>query len=238
MKIQSLFFSLLLCLSACTTPQLLVSNDLKSNTTVMAAKGRQGWQFNQVIRYGDYTTSKVKRGWTRSSDIKFVVRFQKAQNKLSFTQMTPDNQQAEVLAVGKFQNNELELLNGFMSISLKYENTFAGTILPNDKTFAVWDFIIHNPDASMPRDIDLGLARNDAGDEILIRGVKKLEGQGKWAQFDNLGFEFIHNGQSIGAVSTLNNGQVWMKNDVSPQLKLAVSSISTSLLVRHSLQNN
>lgn len=238
MKIQSLLFSLFLCLSSCTTPQLLVSNDLKTNAIVMDAKGRQGWQFNQVIHYGDYTTSKVKRGWTRSSDIKFVVRFQKAQNKLSFTQMTPDSQQAEVLAVGKFQNNELELLNGFMSISLKYENTFAGTILPNDKNIAVWDFIIHNPDASMPKDIDLGLARNDAGDEILIRGVKKLEGQGKWAQFDNLGFEFIHNGQAIGAVSTMNNGQVWMKNDISPQLKLVISSISTSLLLRHSLQNS
>ncbi len=238
MKIQSLLFSFILCLSACTTPQLLLSNDLKTNTNVMTAKGRQGWQFNQVIRYGDYISSKVKRGWTRSSDIKFVLRFQKAENRLSFMQMTPDNKRAEVLAVGKFKNTEYELLKGFMSISLKYENTFVGTILPNDKDIAAWDFIIYNPDASMPQDIDLGLARDEQGDVIYIRGVKKLEGQGKWAQIDNYGFEFIHNGQSVGAVSILNNGQVCMKNDISPQLKLVISSISTSLLLRHSLQNN
>lgn len=46
--------------------------------------------------------------------------------------MTPYGKQAEILAVSKFQNFELELLNGFLGVPYKYENTFAGSIIPSD----------------------------------------------------------------------------------------------------------
>ena len=55
---------------------------------------------------------------------------------------------------------------------------------------------------------------------------------------DNFGFEFLHNGHSIGAVSVMNSGKVWIRNDIPSELKLVVSSISTSLLVRHSMQES
>lgn len=46
--------------------------------------------------------------------------------------MTPYGKQAEILAVSKFKNYELELLNGFLSVPYEYENTFAGSIIPSD----------------------------------------------------------------------------------------------------------
>ena len=225
-------------LTSCKTPAIVVSDELKSNAAPMDVKGRQGFQFNQVITYGDFSTSKIKRGWTNSADIRFITHFSRAEEKLNFTQNAPDNRHAEVFAVGKFKSNEIELLNGFMSYSLAYDNSFAGTIIPADKETSSWEFIIHNPEASLPRDADCGAARDNHGNEILITGVKKLENQNSWFQMDNFGFEFLHNGHSIGAVSVMNSGKVWIRNDIPSELKLVVSSISTSLLVRHSMQES
>ena len=228
-------FTLLILLVGCKSPNLLVSSELKSNTSVYDVKGRQGWQFNQVIRYGDYFSSKVKRGWTTKVEIPFVVKFKTASEKLSFTQYTPDSLQADIYAVGKFENNELPLLRGFLNYSLNYKNTFAGTIIPFDATGNYWDFIIYNMESRLSDDRVCGSAKDSKGNEIIVKGVDRIEGQGGWMQMEYIGFEFFLNGQSIGAVSCLNDGRVWMRDDIRPDIKLAVSSISTALLVKHNL---
>jgi len=237
-KIFTLTAIVLVFISSCKTPGLIFSGNLKDNTKVMEVKGRQGWQFNQKITFGDYFTSKIKRGWTKGGTWNFVVKFQNAEQKLSFTQNTPFGKSAEVLAIGKFKNTELPLFKDFLSYSFKYENTFAGTVIPNDNESNNWDFVIHNPESGLPKDADCGIIRDSNGNEIIIRGVKKVEGQANWVTLDNYGFEFIQNGQSIGAVSTINNGRVWIKNDLDENTKLILASVSTSLLVRHSMQES
>jgi len=237
-KIFALTTITLFLLGSCKSPNLIFSGNLQDNTTVMNAKGRQGWQFNQVISFGDYTTSKIKRGWTKGGTWDFVLKFQKAEQKLSFTQNTPFGKSAEVLAVGRFKNAELPLFKDFLSFSLKYENTFVGTVIPDDDESNNWDFIIHNPESGLPKDADCGIIKDNNGNEIVIRGVKKVQGQLNWMQLDNYGFEFIRNGQSIGAVSTINNGRVWLKNDIDDNTKLVLASIASSLLVRHSMQES
>ncbi len=224
-------------LTSCTTPNIVVSENLKTNTSVMDAKGTQGLQFNQVITFGDYNTSKVKRGWILGYDISFVTRFKGAKEKLNFIQFTPEKR-AYVLAVGKFKSTELELLNGFLSYAFQYENYFTGSIIPSDTPSDVWEFIIHNPEGGTLGDFECGIAKDKNGNEILIKGVREIEKQANWVKLDNLGFEFIYKDQAIGAVSTLNNGRVWIKNNISEELKLVLSCMSSSLLVRHSMQES
>lgn len=230
--------AILVLFNACKTPNIMISNDLRTNTSVFDVKGRQGWQFNQVITYGNYSTSKIKRGWALGYDIPFVLRFKKAEEKLSFIQTTAEQKQADVLAVGKFKSSEFSLLDGFISYAVKYENVFTGCVVLADDRTHIWEFIIHNPEASLPQDADCGIAKDTKGNEITIRGIKKIEGQANWIQLDNYGFEFIQNHKVIGAVSTLNNGRVWFKEDISSDQKLIIASISTSLLVRHSMQDS
>jgi hypothetical protein len=203
----------------------------------MDAKGRQGLQLNQVITFGECSTSKVKRGWTTGYDISFVTRFKGAKEKLNFIQLTP-NKQAYVLAIGKFKSSELELLNGFLSYSFNYENYFAGSIIPSDESNNIWEFIIHNPEGGNLNDFECGIAKDKYGHEILITGVREIENQANWVKLDNFGFEFSQNGQAIGAVSTINNGRVWIKNDIDEDIKLILSSISSSLLVRNSMEES
>jgi hypothetical protein len=232
---NSVLIALVLLLVGCKTPNILVSTDLKSNTSVFDVKGRQGWQFNQVITYGDYSTSKIKRSWTTKIEIPFVVKFQNANEKLSFTQFTPDKLQADVFAVGKFQNNELPLLKGFMNYSLTYKNIFAGTIIPIDAYGNYWDFMIYNMESRLSDTKICGNVKDTNGNEIIIKGVNKVDGQASWMQMEYIGFEFFFHDQSIGAVSTLYDGRIWIKDDVSPDIKLVISSLSTAILVKHNL---
>jgi hypothetical protein len=51
-----------------------------------------------------------------------------------------------------------------------------------------------------------------------------------------LGYEFVYKDQAIGAVETINNGKVWFKNDLQDDLKLVLASLSSSLLLRTSLE--
>lgn len=235
---KRLFFPLAFSITfACSLPKILVSDNLKSDTSVLPANGRRGWQINQIITYGDYSTSQIKRGWPSPMEDTYETRFQYATNKLSFTQFTPDSLQAEVRAVGKFLNEEEEFLFGFLSYTIRFENSFTGIIIPGDNPSDVWEFIIHNPEGSLPENEECGMARDTEGNEIHIRGINELEGQSNRQYIDNFGFEFLHNGTAIGAVSVLNNGQVWIKNGLGPDIKLVLSCISTSLLVRHSLMD-
>jgi hypothetical protein len=235
---NSVFITMLVLLVGCKAPNIIVSPELKSNTSVFDVKGRQGWQFNQVITYGDYSSSKIKRGWTSKLEIPFVVKFSNAHEKLSFTQFTADKQQADVYAVGRLEQADLPLLNGFLNYSINYRNTFVGTIIPIDVSGDYWDFLIYNMESGISNDVICGSAKDTKGNEIIIKGVSRIEGQGSLMQAEFVGFEFFMNGQSVGAVSCFNNGKVWMKDDLNPDIKLVISSISTSLLVKHNLTDN
>lgn len=230
-KVSIIFALIALVTISCKSPNLVLSPNLSNETSVYEVKGRQGWQFNQVITYGDYTTSKVKRGWTSTYNVPFIVNFQGAKEKLSFTQYTPQGKSAEVFCVSKFKSSEIRLLNDFFSIPLEYENNFAGTIAADGIN---WDFIIYEPNADTFQDITYGDILNHNTNEIIeIRGVKKVEGQANFMAAKVWGFEFFMNGKSIGAVSLINNGRVWLKNDLNEEIQLVLSSVITGLIVRH-----
>lgn len=239
-----IFMALLgaLTMVACKTPNIAISKQLEENTSVYDVKGRQGWQFNQVINYGEYTTSKIKRGWSLGYDFPFAVRFQKAKEKLSYKQHTPFGTSADVLCIGQFKNTEIPILGNFFGISLDYEDYFAGSV---KNSFLNWDFVVYNPDnnnvfkqnekAKTSGEI---INSDNKEERIIIKPVHKVEGQfyPKGTEGFNLyGFEFFENGKSIGAVSLVNNGRVWINNDISKDKKLVLSSVMTGLMVRHSM---
>ncbi len=236
-KLKNLLVTTLLFTSiiSCKMPALLFHGDLGNNTTVMDAKGRQGWQFNQVIRFGAYKTSKLKRGWTKELDWTFFLKFKKAEQKLSFVQYTPSGDSAKVFSVGKFKSEELPLFKDFLNYIIKYENTYTGTVILNEQTNKSWDFIANNPESVQSKDDNCGIIKGQDGTEIQIKGIDKLEGHSTWAFTTNYGFEFIQDGKSLGAVSVVNDGKVWLKNDLSEEMKLILSSVSSALLSRQSM---
>lgn len=230
-------FALIVFISSCKTPDLVLSDNLQQNTTVLEVTGRQGWQYNQVLKFGEFKTSKIKRGWNLGYNFPFVVSFKEAKEKLNFTQQIPSGKEAQVLCVGKFKNTEVSLIDDFFAITLKHEDYFAGTVKKENLN---WDFIIYEPDGNSLKDITSGYIRNqnNKDETIKIKAIKKVKGQANWVGIDVNGYEFIKNGKSIGAVSLLNNGRVWINNKTTDDTKLVLSSIMSSLMVRHSLSES
>lgn len=217
--------------------KLILSPDLDS-AVGMKARGRQGWQFSQVIRFGEFSTSKARRGWTKGYNIGFTLRFRQASEKLSFTQKTPDGLEADVLAVGRFKSTELDMVRGFLSLPIESEHSFAGTIIPGGDPQQAWEFVLYNPEGSLVKDADCGKARNEAGEVIYVNGVQKMEGMPRWMQAAYFGFEFYKGGKAIAAVSTVNNGKVWMLPELDPGTRLVVAAMSSALLLRHDVSQS
>jgi hypothetical protein len=220
-------------LSSCKTAKIPFNPDL--NATAMPVKGRQGFQIGQVIRYGDYRTDKVQRGWTRSYDVPFILRFQGAKEKLCFTQFGPNGQSVKVSCVSRFKSNDLSLVQDFFRIPLQYQNYFAGTIItPEEDT---WDFILHNPNGDFLRQKEsAGFARNFSK-TIEIKAIRGLENQPEWLKKTAVyGHEFILNGTVAGAVSTLNNGTVWIDNSIDAEAKIIIASLATGILLRTDIE--
>lgn len=224
-----------LLLSACQTPNLVLSEPLQRDTEVMEASGRQGWQLNQVIRFGDYSTSPAHRGWMKRQTLGFIVKMERAEQKLSFVQYGPGGRAAEVYAASRLRSTELELLKGFLSYTPEYQNAFVGTVVPLSGG-ASWDFLIDDPEGGTFRPMD-GLAQTEDGRlRVQITPLRRIEGQAKWMPaIDNQGFEFRVDGRPVGAVSLLNEGRVWMHQDATPEVRQLMASLSSALMLRHSL---
>ena len=93
-----------------------------------------------------------------------------------------------------------------------------------------------NSNNSLKSETDNGIAMDEQGNSIEIKGTKQLS-ENKFFTDDSktFGYELFRNGESIGAVSVLGNGKVWIKNSLSPQDKLIVASLSSILISKQNL---
>lgn len=221
-------------LFSCKPAEIAIDPTLEAKA--MPVKGRQGLQIGQVIRYGDFKTSKVRRGWTSSYNVPFVVRFRGAKEKLSFTQFGPDGQQAEVACVSRFKSTEVHLLEEFFSVPVKLTNFFAGNIAFGENS-SNWDFILYNPNGDFLREqASAGFAQSGSK-RIDIQAIRGLKGQSNWMkELTVYGHEFRYQGKVVGAVSTINNGKVWIDQNLDAETKTVIAAVATGLLLRQDVE--
>ncbi|ACT92788.1 hypothetical protein [Dyadobacter fermentans] len=220
-------------LTGCKTAELQVDNDLRNETEAYQVKGRQGSQIGQVLTFGDFKTSKVKRGWTFGYSIPFLVKFNGASEKISFTQSDASGRAADVALVSKFRETELTQLETYFSVSLNYKNYCAGSVKMDDSN---WEFVVHNVDGPQRSNATAGFIRNGR-DRIEVTGIRTLEGApALLTQNDVYGYEFRLGGKVIGAVATINNGKVWFKNGLNGEMRLLLASVSSGLMLRNSVE--
>lgn len=212
------------------TPRVMLDPALQAEA--MPVKGRNGFTIGQTIRYGDYLTSKVKRGWVSGFDVPFVVRFQGAKEKLSFTQFGPNGSKALVACISKFRSTELQLIRDYFYLPVKYHNFFAGSLVV-DKNGEAWDFVIYNPDGDFLRRTESAGFIQQGSRRIEIQAIRGLEGQPRWMQpLAVYGHEFVIAGKTVGAVSTVNRGTVWIDESLDTQTRTAIAAVATAILLR------
>jgi hypothetical protein len=251
--------SVLTLLGACTTPpaapqaQLLIASELRAQSEAWVVAQRSASEASQPVQFGPYSTTKFEPRWTRERDFMVVspIQLAQAKQKFSFTQQGADDQRAEVVAMTTFRNAGFRWVNGTLTGDITQTTTFAGSITPiqskptpikfkslsgilNNGEFA-WEFIVYNPEGSQDAPIDSGMIQDILGNQILIRALRTpVENPSNGPR--NLGFEYVQHGQSIGAVSTLSAPTIWLRHDLSSELKLTLSSLSSALLIRQGMQ--
>lgn len=232
MKAIQIFLTLVILASlfSCKPAEIAIDPTLKARA--MPVKGRQGLQIGQVIRYGEFKTDEVRRGWTGSYDVPFVVRFRGAKEKLSYTQYGTEGLQAAVACVSRFKSTEIQLVEDYFSVPVKLTNFFAGNI-HFGKGGSTWDFILHNPNGDFLREqASAGYAQNGTN-RIDIQAIRGLKGQtGLLKEVTVAGHEFRLNGKVVAAVSTLNKGTVWIDPNLNAEMKTVIAAVATGLLLR------
>ena len=161
-------FSLIIIFTSCTTAKLSVPEKFSSQATKMPVKGINGWQINQQLNFGPYSTSKIKRGWDFTASVqytKFRISPEEAILKVfdintdknnnyqrnRFQYLVEDGKlMAEIYATEKFHENQLVYKSnnpwiGNGSKTNRYEYAFTAAIVPlTVKNDAPWSLVILN----------------------------------------------------------------------------------------------
>ncbi|HEU4633941.1 MAG TPA: hypothetical protein VFS22_08155 [Flavisolibacter sp.] len=165
---SKLLFTFIIALSSCTTAKLSIPEKFSSQATKMPVNGLNGWQIKQKLTFGNYTTSKIKRGWDFSSSVshtKFFLRPEEAllrvfdintdhntnrqKNKFQYS-IEDGNLIAEIYATEKFSETQLVYKSnnpwiGNGSKTNKYEYAFTAAILPfAAKNEDPWSLVLIN----------------------------------------------------------------------------------------------
>jgi len=158
----------IIALASCTAAKVSVPTQFSSQATKMQVKGLNGWQINQRLSFGNYNTSKIKRGWDFNSSFQYTkfrispeeyilkvfnVDTYKGtntqRNKFQYT-LEDGNLVAEIYATEKFKEKELVYKSnnpwlGNASQTKSYEYAFAAAIVPlavkNDQP---WSLVLIN----------------------------------------------------------------------------------------------
>ncbi len=246
MKRTFFILSIVLGLSACTTPQMLVDQQLTAQSTPMPVDGRQGWLINQSIRFGHYETENVQRAWTKSYswDV-FLAKLQDAKDKYSFTLF--DNQRGAYtvdavnhikgadLPIGRFLGeNTSPALQELASFTVQTKDLFAASLYSNSREEA-WHLMLMNRNDTRKNGRYAGLLTNEQQQIIEVLPVRALQGAKTWGN-EIIGYEFRQDGKALAAVEVINKGRVWIDPALDANMQLVLASASATLLLQQELE--
>jgi hypothetical protein len=164
----SIFIAAAIFFHSCASTKMAVPSSFKTNATEMHVKGLNGWMINQTLQFGNYKTSRIKRGWDFAGGTqytKFNLRPEemilrvfnietdnktiKQKNKFQYT-IEGDNLIAEVYATESFNESQLVYKSnnpfiGDITKTRRYEYAFTAAILPlTAKANDPWSLVLIN----------------------------------------------------------------------------------------------
>ena len=227
--------TIVIAYTACKPVQMAVSPELKQRVEPFKVTGKQGFNWKQVIRFGNYYSEDIKRGWSNISHFRFFIEKDAATDELQFTQKDSLGNVAEVICASSYMNKELPL--GLFSIEFEYHDNYSGSILLNDAKIP-WTFFIANGYDSDNFGAETWVGELIRGEKrVSIIGTNKIENvKSSFSATELTGYEYFLNGKSIGAVEVVNNGRVWIIKEISKEHQLLLASMSTALMLRTNLK--
>lgn len=157
-------------LASCSTSRLSVPEVFSSQATCYRVKGANVTGIFQKLQFGDYKTSRIKRGWYMSSGISYNIPWispeevllgafnidmmHERNNEKGKFRYTLENKMitADIFASEAFQSRDIVLQNnnpwkwaGETSLNLNYKYAFSAAIIPRDTArIGTWSMLMIN----------------------------------------------------------------------------------------------
>ena len=214
---------------AMVRPGLVGHDALRNNAVEMKVSGRSGWTFNKSVVYGQFHTDTFNIGSTKVNNDSpkhrpvgdDLSRYTTANQGFHFTQYdsTGDSINVQCLASRNAKTAQYSSLLSDEISTDHYEIHVSNNM--SEKAFLTYK-------KGTPLAISFGKDSMTMTDEYKYDTKEKMAFQG---------LLFTKSGETVAAVSLMNEGMIWIKKDLDNECKLLIAAISTAMLVRPDLEN-
>lgn len=248
-------------LISCTTPKPAITGDKGTQMEEFEVKGRQGLLVNQRLSFGEYTTLKVDRSWTKTSSWSIgasqtdltvpgpvnVISYDHINRKqtLRFAAQSSMGEVADVYAANRVKARELRIGEGngpaAFTLDLSGLSGSRGNNLFYVQIYIAgsdqpWQLILDNEMAQEKAEKYSGYLYGPNNRYYQLRPLRHYQTkQGKKAKLimGHIGFEILdEEGVSQAAVSTLDKGLVYLNNSASPKERFLLENLCAALLLQ------
>jgi hypothetical protein len=250
---------------SCGTPKLaLPGMDWTGEREMLDVKGRQGILINQRLSFGQYTTQKVDRSWTKGSSWSIGVARRtlevpqatniisldhiKRKQTLRFAAESASGEYADVYAATQVRARELRVGEGnelaAFTIDLtrlfsKNSNNLYYVQIYLDGSRQPWQLVLDNEVSQWKAGQYIGYLYGPDNRYYQLKPVRQYEGKaGKSVQLmmGHIGFEIMdEGGTGLAAVSTMDRGQVYFSKAVGPKERFLLENLCAALLLQEQI---
>lgn len=248
-------------LGACQTQALRPMVPTPLQAFALDVRGRQGWLPEQKsLRFGAFSTSARRHDDVRTVEEcaprcnglrvgsfaqKMKERTVQERHAVQFTQSGPAGS-ADVQVLDELNEQQREWVTqafGVTSVSrttLMHRARLVVAVQPLAPHAPGWRFVVWMPERPELAEVDTGWGegQSDGNERLRLRPLTRFEGDERLraAGFTapvSLGFLVERpDGEALAAVSTVGDGRVWLRTDLSPELQLNLAGLASALLVR------
>jgi hypothetical protein len=252
-------------LFSCTTPKLALSgSDWTSDREILDVKGLQGILINQRLSFGQYSTEKVKRSWTKESSWSLgisrrtlevpqgtnIISLDHINRKqtLRFAAESPSGEYADVYAATQVRAQELRVGEGndagAFTIDLtrlfnKNSNNLYYVQIYLDGNRQPWQLVLDNEVSQWQPGKYIGYLYGPNNRYYQLKPVRQYENnKGKAVQIvmGHIGFEITdEGGTGLAAVSTMDKGQVYLSKAISPKERFLIENLCAAILLQQQI---
>jgi len=172
----------------------------------------------------------------------FDDAFRSATVKVEFDQHGPAAQSAPVRAVyeaRRYSNVQMTEWMGFPTSvkgQVEFVTRFTGVIDPLAPGRTAWHFALFSDDAVDTAATPAGWIADDSGRRLAIRHAPFPAGTPqlvvRMAHGVSPGYRFELDGQVVGSVDVFFEKAVWLRDDLAPDLRFALASLSSALFLQ------
>jgi hypothetical protein len=245
-------------LFSCTSAKIAIDAEEMKVIEELPVQGRNGFLFKQKLSFGEFSTAKVNRSWTKGSSWGFGtslgedwvdnlnIEFVRRKQTIRFSLLDSKGHESEVTAFTKVRwtdfgvgNVSPALINANeLSIGFNGQNIFAVRIFTS-RSDTPWDMFIDNMAAQQkPKKYSGLLAKSKSEYYTVVPVYKLMNKQGKAVALPfggAIGFEFKDKwNQSVAVVSLIDNGIVYFPQ-LAAEEKFVLANAAAALLLQEHL---